>query len=375
MANQGDVRKVDNEIAKKEEKLPSNYQEVMDAKTRALEDKAIAANKRDKGERFGKGGTTQQRINKQDTKHGKLDLPVANLNRMAGMKGGGSVKKFAGGGDVESLDSSQTFKEAFREARKEGAGTFTWRGEKFSTALDKGKPKSSDNSGERGIGNYKAAPAEAKAPVSGDTAGGAQAGRVSPLSRKMPSDAEKEASSERMGDVVGAASTVIPAGAAAGAAYKGMRGAMAAKKVLDRGALPKSTYDGSKAAQQKMSDMVAKYGAEKDAARAAAREETRKKMEENVAEMAYKKGGSVEKESKGMMKKEVNFFKKKGAPKAMIKHEEAEMKTAKFAKGGGVESRGKTKGTVIKMAAGGAVKGFARGGGIESRGKTNCKTY
>jgi hypothetical protein len=93
MANQGDVRKVDNEIARKAEKPPSNFQDVMDAKTRAKEDKAIADNKKDMGERFGKGGTTQQRINKQDTKHGKLDLPVANLNRMAGMKGGGSVKE------------------------------------------------------------------------------------------------------------------------------------------------------------------------------------------------------------------------------------------------------------------------------------------
>jgi hypothetical protein len=93
MANQGDVRKVDNEIARKAEKPPSNFQDVMDAKTRAKEDKAIADNKKDMGERFGRGGATQQRINKQDTKHGKLDLPVANLNRMAGMKGGGFVKE------------------------------------------------------------------------------------------------------------------------------------------------------------------------------------------------------------------------------------------------------------------------------------------
>jgi len=53
-------------------------------------------NEADKGRKFGKGGTTQQRINKQDTKHGKLDLPVANLNRMAGMKGGGFMKESKG---------------------------------------------------------------------------------------------------------------------------------------------------------------------------------------------------------------------------------------------------------------------------------------
>lgn len=61
-------------------------------------------NEADKGRKFGKGGTTQQRINKQDTKHGKLDLPVANLNRMAGMKGGGSVRKFKEGGTASQGD-------------------------------------------------------------------------------------------------------------------------------------------------------------------------------------------------------------------------------------------------------------------------------
>ena len=47
-------------------------------------------------------------------------------------------------------------------------------------------------------------------------------------------------------------------------------------------------------------------------------------------------GGSM-KESKAMMRKEVSFMKKKGAPKSMIKHEEAEMegkKMPKFAAGG-----------------------------------------
>ena len=72
-------------------------------------------------------------------------------------------------------------------------------------------------------------------------------------------------------------------------------------------------------------------------------------------------------ESKAMMKKEVSFMKKKGAPKSMIKHE---MKEAKMAKGGvaaskmgavktaapsrdGVAVKGKTKGTMITMKRGG----------------------
>lgn len=83
-------------------------------------------------------------------------------------------------------------------------------------------------------------------------------------------------------------------------------------------------------------------------------------------------------ESKAMVKKEVSFMKKKGAPKSMIKHEEAEMKTSKYAKGGtvgaskmgavktaapsrdGVATKGKTKGTMIKMA--GSAKGMKKGG-------------
>jgi hypothetical protein len=59
-------------------------------------------------------------------------------------------------------------------------------------------------------------------------------------------------------------------------------------------------------------------------------------------------------ESKKMVKKEVSFMKKKGAPKSMIKHEEAEVKAMK--KGGGVDGiakKGKTKGKIVKMAYGG----------------------
>lgn len=82
----------------------------------------------------------------------------------------------------------------------------------------------------------------------------------------------------------------------------------------------------------------------------------------------FAKGGDM-KESKAMMKKEVGFMKKAGAPKSMIKHEMAEAKGYK--KGGGVAPskmgavktaapsrdglavKGKTKGTMVKMARGG----------------------
>lgn len=73
----------------------------------------------------------------------------------------------------------------------------------------------------------------------------------------------------------------------------------------------------------------------------------------------FSEGGEMA-ESKKMMKKEVSFMKAKGAPKAMIKHEEAEAKGMKkggkcYAAGGytraadGCATKGKTKGTKVVM--------------------------
>ena len=92
----------------------------------------------------------------------------------------------------------------------------------------------------------------------------------------------------------------------------------------------------------------------------------------------FAKGGEVA-ESKAMVKKEIGFMKKAGAPRSMIKHEESEMKgMKKMASGGitkakmgavptaapsrdGLAKKGKTKGTMVKM---GAAKplGMKRGG-------------
>lgn len=77
----------------------------------------------------------------------------------------------------------------------------------------------------------------------------------------------------------------------------------------------------------------------------------------------FKEGGMAE--SKKMVKKEVAFMKKKGAPKSMIKHETAEMG---MKRGGmtsmgkvptaapsrdGLAKKGKTQGKIIKMNRGG----------------------
>ena len=70
----------------------------------------------------------------------------------------------------------------------------------------------------------------------------------------------------------------------------------------------------------------------------------------------FAKGGRVE--SKEMMQKEIGFFKKKGAPKSMIKHEVAEKNSLKC-------------GGKVKMASGGLVGG--RGNGKAQRGLTKGK--
>ena len=91
----------------------------------------------------------------------------------------------------------------------------------------------------------------------------------------------------------------------------------------------------------------------------------------------FAKGGEM-KESKAMMKKEVSFMKKAGAPKSMIKHEMKEAGMKKMASGGitkakmgavptaapsrdGLATKGKTKGTQVKMAASKPL-GMKRGG-------------
>jgi len=111
-------------------------------------------------------------------------------------------------------------------------------------------------------------------------------------------------------------------------------------------------------------DKGLKFG--KGSTRADAQKINRPETNQGKSEL-FAKGGDM-KESKAMVKKEVGFMKKAGAPKSMIKHEMGEMK---MAKGGsvkaspmgkvktaapsrdGVAVKGKTKGTMIKMMRGG----------------------
>ena len=97
-------------------------------------------------------------------------------------------------------------------------------------------------------------------------------------------------------------------------------------------------------------------------------------------EFTKKEGGTVAKESKAMMKKEIAFMQKKGAPKSMIKHEKAEAGM----EAGGIKkqmpkpdqmgSLGMKKGgKVKKYAAGGLTAGHKAADGVAKKGKTKGK--
>lgn len=93
----------------------------------------------------------------------------------------------------------------------------------------------------------------------------------------------------------------------------------------------------------------------------------------------FGKGGEM-KESKMMVKKEIGFMKKAGAPKSMIKHEMAEakgMKKGGYAKGGMSECKTIAKKEVKshekrmhKMAGGGKVGQLSKADGVAKTGKS-----
>jgi hypothetical protein len=186
-------------------------------------------------------------------------------------------------------------------------------------------------------------------PRGGETRGGAQTGRAS--NYKMPTDTKKAENADRIASAV--------KDAVKDAASMSVPGELARRAM--------SKFGGSD-------------------------------TEESLAPGQYRlnKGGMM-KESKAMVGKEVAFMKKKGAPASMMKHEKAEMMGMKkggmpmkdgkpafmkkmnmggmssYAKGGGIESHGKTKGTMVRMATGGSVSSASRrADGIAQRGKTRC---
>jgi hypothetical protein len=239
-------------------------------------------------------------INKQDTKHGKMDMPFNKLNRFAGMKAGGMMKKgrrFDTGGDVDAGLSSyaepqKVEKEVTGEDKKQGPL------ETLKIPRRTAKPTTRRNTARAETGNERRSRLD--------------------VSRFRPSLTNQRLSMEEMG---------IGSGMKKGGSIKRFAAGGMTKGVEKK--LPTSKQMGA---------------------------------------LGMKSGGM--KESKAMVGKEVAFMKKKGAPKSMIKHEAAEMGAMKYARGGGIESKGKTKGTIIKMAAGGLAGGHKAADGIAQRGKT-----
>jgi len=184
-------------------------------------------------------------------------------------------------------------------------------------------------------------------------------GRVDKVSKNMPSAAQKEENTERLGEGMLTAATLIPAGRLAKGAYTLNAERMRRADVLSSTAERKARFANRRSAKQQADVNDAFIGKRRG------NEYARGGL------MKFSKAGMHKMPDGKMMNKEIAFFKKKGAPASMVKHEEKEAKEMKFAKGGGIESRGKTKGTIIRMAAGGSVGSASRrADGIAQRGKT-----
>jgi hypothetical protein len=289
----------------------------------------------DKGKKFVSGGRAA--INKQDTQHGSMDMPFKSLKKFRGMNSGGKVKRYAGEDEslvepdvvadkptvtekpAESLDK-MTFAKAFRAKLNElGEGrTFMWRGKSYSTDL--AKPSNPIS---------KSTPT-AKATPSNETNAGAVTGRISPISKKMVGeDAMGNRRTQAQEDAYVASLSKKPESRMSPSLnYAPMRRGM-----KFGGSVKKSEMGMKKGGMHKMPDG---------------------KM---MKDSAMKMGGMPMKDGKPAFM----MGKKKMMGGGM----------AGYAKGGGIESRGKTKGTVIRMASGGSVS--ARADGIAQRGKTKFK--
>lgn len=344
-------------------------------------------NAADKGRTFAKGGVTQQKINKQNTRHGMMDLPVANLSRFSGMKKGGIMKKrrFDNGGDVDmendGYDKSGEGEDAVY--RKSFATGVTASNETPAPKKAAAKPVRSEpvrrtpSTPERATGDPAGAfdynedsdgkgtprPARANAPTQQpdetkselpeDTRG--VSGMPSRKYKNMPTDERKKENADRLAKEL----AVIGVTGGAGRLAYGALEAARAKQLLE---MPTREI-------LKMRNRQGFQG---------------HKSGGKIA--GFKTGGSVMKEPKdAMMPRRPRGMTPPVASPMGMKHGGMPMKDgkpsfmkkmmgggmAKYAKGGGIESRGKTKGTIIRMASGGSVSSASRrADGIAQRGKT-----
>ena len=368
----------------------------------------------DKGRKFEKGGATM--MNKK-APNAMADMMARRRPRMGagmappvpmGMKKGGKVRRFDGGGITEgqnpNIDDDTRARALAFVAKNEpsttnysdmgkGGGdsqTFT-AGKRPSTQVSPAPKPKTETAGDkaerlalagnpglaaiiaaenRGDRASSQATQTAKPIPSNETNTGAVTGRVDKVSKNMPSAAKKEENTERLGEGMLTAATLIPAGRLAKGAY-----------TLNAERLRRADQLSS------MAERKARFANRRSAANA--KEAAYDARRASDMESGFKKGGAM-KYAKGgmahggmhkmpngkMMKnsamKEGGMPMKDGKPAFMMgKKKMMGGGMAKYAKGGGIESRGKTKGTMIRMAAGGSVGSASRrADGIAQRGKT-----
>jgi hypothetical protein len=207
----------------------------------------------------------------------------------------------------------------------------------------------------------------------------------------MPSDEKKEENTKRFMDVTMTAASMSPMGRVASLGASALKAASAARAARTAGAMERAAEGTARQARLRTPEArnsildevrkrVIKGGKDENAfsskAKSTMQGEGGLKKGGNVkAKMGMKMGGMHKMPDGKMMKdsamKKGSMPMKDGKPAFMKKMMGGGM--SGYAKGGGIESKGKTKGRVIRMASGGSVSSASRrADGIAQRGKTRC---
>ncbi len=346
----------------------------------------------DKGKTFNKGGATMMSKKAPNAMSAmmarrRMGAGMAPSDPM-GMKKYGKVRRFDEGGITDGPNKN------IDDATRARALAFVAKNKPSTTNYsdeEEGGGQPRTFTGKRPSTQVSSQATQTAKPIpSNETNTGAVTGRVDKVSRNMPSAAQKEENTERLGEGTLTAATLIPAGRLAKGAYtlnaERLRRADQPSSVAARKAMLANRRSAANA--KRASDMEAgfkKGGAMKYAkggmAHGGMHKMPNKKMMKNSA---MKEGGMPMKDGKpaflmskkkmmggGMAKYAKGGMPMKDGKPAFMQKKMMGGGMAKYAKGGGIESRGKTKGTVIRMASGGSVSSASRrADGIAQRGKT-----
>ena len=447
----------------------------------------------DKGKKFGRGGRAG--INRQNTQHGKMDMPFKSLRRHAGFKGGGEMnrakmgdrmkmmmqkrvrpamrpamaggmppgmkkggmpmidgkpafmmkKKMMGGGMHKMPDGKMMKNSAMNMG---GVAKYAKGGRTFgklaalaglgATAYALSKNKNTDEQDpapveDRSVGSVQTFPVaqngkdiEERSLERGPTAAAPTAKTATPVRtdvkplRKASISADGMANGEARGPEVIApakirdntqtdpgpgpkaddkqeeSSSIVPMVAGAGGTAAGVTAAALAlrrgnfKPAVD---IAKRFFSKTKPAAPVVDKAfeAAKTKAELRVAEKTANAQKRATASEDKQEARAAKRGTPfrptspinptsDKAKEAMSRTTASAAKKESVlDKNLAASMEGGFKkggTARYAKGGGIESRGKTKGTIIRMASGGSVhSASSRADGIAQRGRTKYRVY